>query len=88
MGLWADLRASMDLDAAADAGLRMRDLVSIGQVTTHNLSDVVRVFSDEEPQDGGDCVEGCITDTEAADYNPFLLCDVCIGIYKRERGAA
>jgi hypothetical protein len=60
MGLWEDLHVDDVLASVAagrrneaDAGLRMRDLVSTGQVTQHTLSDDVRSFEDES-QDGGD----------------------------------
>jgi len=51
--LWDDLHMSAGIDTlgAAHSSLRVRDLVSTGQVTQHSLSSPVR----EEPQESGAC---------------------------------
>lgn len=57
MGLFEDIRAFIDPMSATDGDVRVRDLVSTGQVTAHILSDAVR-FLEDEPQGGGDDPEG------------------------------
>jgi hypothetical protein len=53
MGLFADIRAIIDGDAAASGDVRVRDLIATGTVTSHTLDVSVRSFSCEEAQDGG-----------------------------------
>jgi hypothetical protein len=85
MGLFADIRAIIDGNAAASGDVRVRDLIATGTVTSHTLDVSVRSFSCEEAQDGGAsgyaCGEGCPIVFDE-DTNPFTLCDGCLADWR------